>query len=149
MELITGGKTDLPEVLCAGSIIVLASRLVILVRAKNPAFPNDWVLPKGHIEPGESALQAAEREAKEETGAIVTLEPKSVGTSTVDIPAHGLHPTERQTITWFTGKCSFLSSENQTDKRGFGLFLPTIALAKLTWPDQRGILAQLLSGEID
>lgn len=148
MELIIGGKPDLPTVQCAGTIIVLARSLIVLVRAKNHAFPNDWVLPKGHIEPGESAAQAAEREAKEETGVIVSLDPTPIGTSEVDIPAHGLHLAEHQTVTWFAGKASFLSTENQTDKRGIGLFTPTIALAKLSWPDQRGILAQLMSGEI-
>jgi ADP-ribose pyrophosphatase YjhB (NUDIX family) len=30
--------------------------------------PDEWVLPKGHIEPGESAEQAARREVREETG---------------------------------------------------------------------------------
>ena len=39
---------------------------VLLVRAKkNPAI---WIFPKGHIEPGETAAQAALREADEEAG---------------------------------------------------------------------------------
>src|SRR5262249_649070 len=40
--------------------------MVLLVRAK-PA-PHDWVLPKGHIEKGETAEQAASREVREEAG---------------------------------------------------------------------------------
>jgi 8-oxo-dGTP pyrophosphatase MutT (NUDIX family) len=38
---------------------------VVLVR---PAGKSTWVLPKGHIEPGESVLDAALREATEESG---------------------------------------------------------------------------------
>jgi 8-oxo-dGTP pyrophosphatase MutT (NUDIX family) len=38
---------------------------VVLVR---PAGKKNWVLPKGHIESGESILDAALREAKEESG---------------------------------------------------------------------------------
>jgi 8-oxo-dGTP pyrophosphatase MutT (NUDIX family) len=38
---------------------------VVLVR---PAGKTTWVLPKGHVEPGEGALEAALREASEESG---------------------------------------------------------------------------------
>ena len=39
---------------------------MLLVRAR-PA-PHDWVLPKGHIEPGETPEQTARREVQEEAG---------------------------------------------------------------------------------
>jgi 8-oxo-dGTP pyrophosphatase MutT (NUDIX family) len=39
---------------------------VLLVRARGE--PHDWVLPKGHIESGETAAQAAQREVREEAG---------------------------------------------------------------------------------
>jgi len=42
---------------------------VVLVR---PAGKETWVLPKGHVEPGESVLDAALREAHEESGLKVT-----------------------------------------------------------------------------
>jgi 8-oxo-dGTP pyrophosphatase MutT (NUDIX family) len=38
---------------------------IVLVR---PAGRGTWVLPKGHVEPGEEVLQAALREANEESG---------------------------------------------------------------------------------
>ena len=38
----------------------------LLVRARRPPF--DWVIPKGHIEPGETPEQTAGREVAEEAG---------------------------------------------------------------------------------
>jgi 8-oxo-dGTP pyrophosphatase MutT (NUDIX family) len=40
--------------------------MVLLVRARRE--PHDWVLPKGHIEAGETPAQAAQREVSEEAG---------------------------------------------------------------------------------
>lgn len=42
-----------------------ASLSVVLVR---PAGRQSWVLPKGHVEPGETVEEAARREAREESG---------------------------------------------------------------------------------
>lgn len=39
---------------------------VLIVRARRN--PTDWIFPKGHIEEGESAADAAVREAEEEAG---------------------------------------------------------------------------------
>jgi ADP-ribose pyrophosphatase YjhB (NUDIX family) len=44
---------------------------VLLVRAKKD--PRVWVFPKGHIEPGESAAEAAVREVEEEAGVVAEL----------------------------------------------------------------------------
>ena len=44
---------------------------VLLVRAKKD--PTVWVFPKGHIEPGESAAEAAVREVQEESGVVAEL----------------------------------------------------------------------------
>ena len=53
----------------AGGVVTCmrnGKRLFLLVRASRP--PHDWVLPKGHIEAGESPEEAAEREVLEEAG---------------------------------------------------------------------------------
>jgi 8-oxo-dGTP pyrophosphatase MutT (NUDIX family) len=55
----------------------------LLVRAK-PA-PHEWVLPKGHIEPGETAAEAAIREVREETG-VDALPGPELGHSEFDTP---------------------------------------------------------------
>jgi 8-oxo-dGTP pyrophosphatase MutT (NUDIX family) len=53
----------------AGGLMLDPSRTqgLVIRRASRRDRP-DWSLPKGHIEPGESSRQAAEREVFEETG---------------------------------------------------------------------------------
>src|SRR5581483_11057599 len=43
--------------------------------------PREWIFPKGHIEPGESAAETAVRELQEETG-IAGEVIRPIGTST-------------------------------------------------------------------
>lgn len=53
----------------------------LVVTAKRD--PSKWVLPKGHIDPGESPEQAAVREALEEAGAVCRIK-KRIGRSVFD-----------------------------------------------------------------
>jgi len=55
-----------PEFSCGG--VVTDGRRVLLIRARNLRNEKIWTFPKGHIEPRESARQAALREVFEETG---------------------------------------------------------------------------------
>ncbi len=59
----------------AGGVVVrqrLNHRQYLLVQATRDA--EDWVLPKGHIEPGEDSLRCAIREVREETGVWAQIE---------------------------------------------------------------------------
>ena len=51
--------------------IILHSRHVLLVKARDK---NNWQLPGGRIEPGESPVDAVVREVKEETGLRASVE---------------------------------------------------------------------------
>jgi ADP-ribose pyrophosphatase YjhB (NUDIX family) len=52
-------------------VIKLPDDRIVLIERKNP--PSGWAIPGGFIDYGESAEEAAVREAKEETGLDVTL----------------------------------------------------------------------------
>jgi 8-oxo-dGTP pyrophosphatase MutT (NUDIX family) len=55
----------------AGAVVYRTAhggRAFLLVRARRT--PGQWILPKGHLEAGESAAEAALREAREEAGVI-------------------------------------------------------------------------------
>lgn len=63
---------------------------VLLVRSKDGAH---WVLPKGRIEPGETARQAAIREVREESGVVGEVVGElGVDSYTVKTPKRGLRP---------------------------------------------------------
>jgi len=58
-------------VLGVGALVVRrrgAALEVLLVRRRYPPFAGYWSFPGGHVEPGESVLEAARRELLEETG---------------------------------------------------------------------------------
>ena len=49
---------------CAGGIVLNKNREILVVNQNH----DSWSLPKGHIDPGESSLDAAKREIYEESG---------------------------------------------------------------------------------
>jgi len=57
--------------LSAGGVVVRGEELAVIVpRRRAPDGSRVLALPKGHIDPGETALQAAAREVREETGIV-------------------------------------------------------------------------------
>jgi 8-oxo-dGTP pyrophosphatase MutT (NUDIX family) len=71
----------------AGAIAVRRSAgvsQILIVRSRKT--PTDWIFPKGHIEPGETASQAAVRELLEE-GGIVGEADELVGVSAFSVGA--------------------------------------------------------------
>lgn len=58
-----------PEVQAAGGVMVRDGRVAVVHRP----YREDWSIPKGKLDPGESFEQAAVRELEEETGFTVEL----------------------------------------------------------------------------
>ena len=54
--------------ICAGGVVFKDDKIVSL-RRKNGV----WLMPKGHVEPGETLEQAAVREVREETGLVARV----------------------------------------------------------------------------
>lgn len=64
-------RADAAQELCAGILLRAKGAFLLLKHAKDGV----WVQPGGHVEGGETPLEAAKREFKEETGAEVAGEP--------------------------------------------------------------------------
>jgi 8-oxo-dGTP pyrophosphatase MutT (NUDIX family) len=57
--------------LSAGGVVLRDEQVVVIVPTRRaPDGSRVLALPKGHIDPGETPLQAAEREVREETGIV-------------------------------------------------------------------------------
>jgi 8-oxo-dGTP diphosphatase len=57
---------------CVGGIVRYDGRLLLVRRGREPA-RGTWSVPGGHVEPGESDLEATAREVLEETGLVVEV----------------------------------------------------------------------------
>jgi 8-oxo-dGTP diphosphatase len=73
-----GGLADRAAALAGGPVVVAAAvhrsgRLLAARRARPAALAGRWELPGGRVEPGESELEALDRECREELAAAVTV----------------------------------------------------------------------------
>jgi 8-oxo-dGTP diphosphatase len=60
---------DEPEVRAAGGVVRRDGRIAVVHRPRY----DDWSLPKGKLDPGETWEEAALREVREETGLVCSL----------------------------------------------------------------------------
>ncbi|MFJ9041221.1 NUDIX hydrolase [Streptomyces sp. NPDC102406] len=87
------------ERLIAGAVVAIEGK-VLLVRRRVPEGELIWQFPAGKVEPGESPLGSAAREAREEAGVIV--EPLSV-------IGERVHPVTSRRVVYVA--CLWLSGE--------------------------------------
>jgi 8-oxo-dGTP diphosphatase len=61
------------EIIYKAGAVVLSRKNPLLIALLYRSKQNDWSFPKGHIEEGESMIEAMKREVMEETGLSVSL----------------------------------------------------------------------------
>lgn len=119
-----------------GVIFNRDGKVLVLRRANGP-----WVFPKGHIDPGETALQAALREVEEESGVKATCPDPQRTYSTSYVNAYGV-PRE---ITWFvlhTDDSEFRMSEALFPEGEF--VTPQEALERLEFEPDRELFRAVM-----
>ena len=71
----------------AGLLLIADGRVLLLKRNNTSSAPGFWAFPGGHVEPGETLIEAACRECREETGWTPTGNPKPFDRSNAGHPA--------------------------------------------------------------
>lgn len=120
----------------AGGVVVVEGQVLLIATAGG----DRWQLPKGHVEPGESPRQAAEREIREETG-VSCRAVELLGEIEYDFTARDGR-TIRKRVTYFL--CTYLGGSVHDFARGevwAAAWLPVrTALARLTFDNERQLL---------
>lgn len=123
----------------AGGIVIRDVAGVLEVAVIRPAGKSVTALPKGHIDPGENAEQAATREVNEETGLVATLQQKL---GDVKYVYRWRGNTIFKEVAFFlfryqSGEIDVLTDQMRKEvDRAFWLPLDE-ALARLTYPGER------------
>jgi 8-oxo-dGTP pyrophosphatase MutT (NUDIX family) len=107
---------------------------ILLVRARRN--PNDWIFPKGHIEEGETAAEAAVREAEEEAG--VTGRVVSALWPAITFESGGRQVRVHYYLVAFTDEMA------RTEEREREWLTPPEALERLTHATARMLLERAL-----
>lgn len=123
----------------AGGIVIRELGELFEVAVIRPAGKSVTALPKGHIDPGENAEQAATREVQEETGLVATLDRKL---GDVKYVYRWRGNTIFKEVAFFlfryqSGEIDVLTEQMRKEvDRAFWLPLDE-ALARLTYPGER------------
>ncbi len=135
-------KLSKSDVLCAGGIVWRliegVEHIGLVTRSR---YGGDCSLPKGHVETGESVLDAALREVAEELG--VSCEPLDFA-GAVSYPAEG---RQKYVLFWnmrHLGDDHRIMLGDEVDER---VWLPIgEAIERLTYADDRDLLSSVTSG---
>jgi 8-oxo-dGTP pyrophosphatase MutT (NUDIX family) len=138
-----GRRLPAVEERSAGGVVIDvhegSARTAVIAR-RNRAGRVEWCLPKGHIEPGETLPQTAEREVAEETGSPVGCSPSS-GPSTTGSPPPTVACTSSCTTTFLEALGGELTIDNDPDREAIDVaWFPLQEVHHhLTFPNERRI----------
>ena len=132
-----GRKPARREVSAGGVLFKGRGDAVVLLHRRN----NTWVMPKGHVEPGETAGQAALREVAEETGLQAHIVQEVGITRYVFRPPWESMPIEK-TVHWFLMEVVDLHVALEPWFDRVLLVSAHDAATMLTYPADRDILRQ-------
>lgn len=125
----------------AGGVVVNSEGKILLIRHQN----GTWVFPKGHLDPGETPLQAAQREVEEEAGVASSCpDPSQLFTT-----SYVNHNGDPRRITWFLLTTDAREPVLREPLFPEGTFLPPArALERLSFEEDRALLQQVLDAGI-
>ena len=121
----------------AGGVVIKgrgAALRVLLVTARRQ--PSQWVFPKGHIEDGETAEQAAIREVEEEAGVVA-----EIGGPIGTLEYRNARGTVRAQLFVMT----FVSEGPTREERRRGWFTAAEARRALSYEDARMLVTRAVS----
>lgn len=120
----------------AGGVVFDDRGRVLILRHAS----GDWVFPKGHVEPGETELEAAMREVAEEAGVRAWCADEGATWTTRYVNPRGA----RRLITWFALRSDDAVALSEDLFTEAGYFAPADAADRLTHEADRRLLAEVL-----
>ncbi len=128
----------------AGGVVLNQKNQVVVVNQNR----DSWSLPKGHIDPGETALQAATREIREETGLTRLTLVRELGTyeRTRIAPGGGEETGELKSITMFLFRTDETDLAPEDPDNPEARWLPVHEVASLlTHPKDKSFFTSIAS----
>lgn len=127
--------TDRVERGAGGVVFDRLGRVLLLHHADG-----SWVFPKGHVERGESELDAAIREVEEEAGVRAWCPDAEPTWTTRYVNPRG----RRREITWFAMRSDDAAAVSEELFTEAGFFPPAAAAQKLTHDEDKRLLAAVV-----
>lgn len=116
--------------------VVFAGDCVLLVLKR---YSGAWVMPKGHVEPGEELWEAALREVREEAG-VEGRVLAYVGVTQYQFPVKGSQTWFAKTVHWYLMEAASTRVQPEQTFRTAGFVALSIARERLSFANDRRIL---------
>jgi 8-oxo-dGTP pyrophosphatase MutT (NUDIX family) len=128
-----------PESIAAGGIVARRDGARILIALAQERILDDYVLPKGHVDPGETIEQAAAREIEEEVGISDLTLVESLGTK----ERLSYDKTEWKTTHYFLYTTEQIeATPTDGDQHDAMAWFPLDELPDVFWPEQRELIRE-------